>query len=265
MLAQEAALSTSTYFDAVAGTPGFGQALHRTLVEIRRSGITPGRAERGRARLTRTREARRPRRPRAPPRRAEGRPLRRRRRARRGRRRAPRRRSAARLRPLGSARADPSRAIAGIGAVRVYLPQTSPVADRAHASFREWLRDGARRHDRGTRGRGATQRPWATSSASLAPEPRSSRPSRRDGPHRLRARSEPRGARRPSHMPAVGARGRDRLPRDGDRLPAGRSLSPAARRRPARGEAARVHRRGHSALRAAARPARARAARPAQR
>src|SRR4051812_18774048 len=40
MLAQEAALSTSTYFDAVAGTPGFGQALHRTLVEIRRSGIT---------------------------------------------------------------------------------------------------------------------------------------------------------------------------------------------------------------------------------
>ena len=41
MLAQEAALSTSTYFDAVASTPGFGQALHRTLVEIRRSGITP--------------------------------------------------------------------------------------------------------------------------------------------------------------------------------------------------------------------------------
>src|SRR5688572_31063603 len=39
MLAQEAALSTSTYFDAVASTPGFGQALHRTLVEIRRGGI----------------------------------------------------------------------------------------------------------------------------------------------------------------------------------------------------------------------------------
>src|SRR4051812_41677008 len=31
VLAQEAALTESTYFDAVAATPGFGHALHRTL------------------------------------------------------------------------------------------------------------------------------------------------------------------------------------------------------------------------------------------
>ena len=83
MLAQEAALSTSTYFDAVAATPGFGQALHRTLVEIRRAGIAPDALSKAAPELARARQARRPRRPRPPPRRAEGRPLRRRRRARR--------------------------------------------------------------------------------------------------------------------------------------------------------------------------------------
>src|SRR3954454_13954003 len=40
VLAQEAALAESTYFDAVAGTPGFGHALHRTLVELRRAGVS---------------------------------------------------------------------------------------------------------------------------------------------------------------------------------------------------------------------------------
>src|SRR3954452_1513048 len=39
VLAQEAALAESTYFDAVASTPGFGHALHRTLVELRRAGL----------------------------------------------------------------------------------------------------------------------------------------------------------------------------------------------------------------------------------
>src|SRR3954469_803358 len=41
VLAQEAALSESTYFDAVAGTPGFGRALHRTLLELRRAEVSP--------------------------------------------------------------------------------------------------------------------------------------------------------------------------------------------------------------------------------
>ena len=88
MLAQEAALSTSTYFDAVAEHTRVrsSAAPHPRRDPPQRDHA--GRAERGRARLARAREARRPRRARAPPRRAEGRPLRRRRRARRRRRRA---------------------------------------------------------------------------------------------------------------------------------------------------------------------------------
>src|SRR3954466_8394761 len=41
ILAQEAALSESTYFDAVATTPGFGRALHRALLELRRAEVSP--------------------------------------------------------------------------------------------------------------------------------------------------------------------------------------------------------------------------------
>ncbi|MDQ3090082.1 MAG: exodeoxyribonuclease V subunit gamma [Actinomycetota bacterium] len=41
VLAHEAALDTPGYFDAVRDTPGFGQALHRTLVELRRAGLSP--------------------------------------------------------------------------------------------------------------------------------------------------------------------------------------------------------------------------------
>src|SRR3954454_5045046 len=41
VLAQEAALSEHGYFHPVAHTPGFGRALHRTLLELRRAEVTP--------------------------------------------------------------------------------------------------------------------------------------------------------------------------------------------------------------------------------
>lgn len=138
MLAQEAALSTSTYFDAVAGTPGFGQALHRTLVEIRRSAITPDELSE------------------AAPGSLEPEKLaslaalaRRHHELKAGHYDADAALAAPDAKRLGADQLlvygiwDPPaltrRALAAIGALRIYLPQTSPVADRAHASFREWL------------------------------------------------------------------------------------------------------------------------------
>src|SRR4051794_4070632 len=41
VLAQEAALSVLGYFHPVAHTPGFGRALHRTLLELRRAEVAP--------------------------------------------------------------------------------------------------------------------------------------------------------------------------------------------------------------------------------
>ena len=41
VLAHEAALTTTGYFDAVRNTPGFANALHRTLSDLQRAAITP--------------------------------------------------------------------------------------------------------------------------------------------------------------------------------------------------------------------------------
>ena len=138
MLAQEAALSTRTYFDAVAATPGFGHALHRTLVEIRRSGVTPDELSDAApdslepeklaalAALARRHDE-----------------------LKAGHYDAdaglaapdPERLGADQLLVYGlwDPPALTRRAIAAIGKVTVYLPQASPVADRAHANFRDWL------------------------------------------------------------------------------------------------------------------------------
>jgi ATP-dependent helicase/nuclease subunit B len=140
MLAQEAALSTNTYFDAVAGTPGFGQALHRTLVEIRRSGITPDQlSEAAPGSLEPDKLA------------ALAALARRHAELKAGHYDAdaamatpdPERLGAEELLIYGlwDPPALTRRAIAAIGTLRIYLPTTSPVADRAHASFRAWLRE----------------------------------------------------------------------------------------------------------------------------
>lgn len=142
MLAQEAALSTSTYFDAVASTPGFGQALHRTLVEIRRSGITPDAlSEAAPASLEPEKLA------------ALAALARRHEELKRGHYDADAALANADANRLGADRLlvyglwDPPAstrmaiaAIAHASAVKVYLPMTTPVAAQAHDGFREWLR-----------------------------------------------------------------------------------------------------------------------------
>ena len=143
VLAHEAALTTDGYFDAVRNTPGFANALHRTLTDLRRAAIAPnelrersaGLRERDKVAAVADLAARH----------AQlcgdhydaGRAL---------------------------AAADPDRlgadelivyglwdapeilrqaieAIAAARAVTVYLPTAHPAADAAHAGLRDWLAD----------------------------------------------------------------------------------------------------------------------------
>ncbi|MDP9294669.1 MAG: hypothetical protein M3O90_09660, partial [Actinomycetota bacterium] len=144
VLAQEAAASTPGYFDAVSSTPGFGHALHRTLVEIRRADVTaPALADAAAASLE-------------PEKTSALAALA----ARHGALRAglydadaalagaePGRLGADQLLVYGlwEPTAAMRRALAAIAAAQglsVYLPTADPVADLAHAGFRDWLRTG---------------------------------------------------------------------------------------------------------------------------
>lgn len=143
VLAQEAAISESTYFDAVASTPGFGHALHRTLIEVRRTGLTPDALDSATAGSL------------EPDKLAALATL-------------ARRHCGLRAHHYDAdaamAAADPARlgteellvygvwdppaltrrvlaSIAQVGGLHVYLPTASPTADLAHASFRSWLSD----------------------------------------------------------------------------------------------------------------------------
>jgi ATP-dependent helicase/nuclease subunit B len=141
VLAQEAAASTAGYFDAVSTTPGFGHALHRTLVEIRRAGISPDALERAASTALEPEKTR-----------ALAELAARHHELRAGHYDADSSLAAADPDRLGADQLlvyglwDPPvalrNALAAIAETRpltVYLPAADPVADLAHEDFRQWL------------------------------------------------------------------------------------------------------------------------------